>query len=180
MGEPQIQTDSEWKRLYEVIIHKAYCMGYGYEAEDIAQSIIERRLKGNYHRSQLINHSIVDYVRSEFGRPGSHKYDVKQSTHTRADFPEVETDWERFEALLDVEKLIMSLKPRFRVILTAIMMGFTQREIANRLNLSDSRVGHLRTAALEELQREAGVNENEHRRFEFYSDFIRELFSPRE
>ena len=139
-----VRTEQDWKDVYSIIETKAKSMGFGFESSDIAQSVIESWIAGR-HPHQKIEHSIIDYIRSQYGRSGTkfNKYKYNQVMfsefhHLKND---IYSDAKSITDRIDMVMMLNRLRGRQRLYVIFNLMGFTNSEIAEQFNIDKFSVG---------------------------------------
>lgn len=156
-------SDTELLATIERIKAKARIMGFGFEADDIAQDMILTWLETPY-RGQSLKHGIIDYMRRYYGRSGSRKHALKfRSMATDYDFPLPESPEDEIHSMLDLHEYVRGLSERNREMFSAYIMGFTNVEIAQYHSISAGRTGFLLNKLVLDLHKKVtgGLYENE-------------------
>ena len=154
-------TDDEARDLRDRIIRTACRMGYFDRAEDIAQTIIEKKLRGvGLH--QRDSHAIIDVLRGQYGDNrspnGQHRlainyplsmFDASDTLKTMRD-----PRHDDLEITGDFNRLVACLRDECaqRVLILIYCLGMTHEEAGELLGYSGSRVGQILYAALEQLR----------------------------
>lgn len=138
--------DATAKLLHGKLKTSATRLGFGYEAEEIAQAVRLRMLEGR-HQHATCDQAVIDYLRAEYGRKGEPGYDLKQALTLKRQ------SWEeyiiqhpgQFRTELGHGSIAFDLLKHIRgqdraMFLLTHYWGFNEIEIGNLFGISPSRV----------------------------------------
>lgn len=151
-------TEKKLLQLRLKMVKHATHLGH-WSPEDIASEYVVRLLEG-LHQRATIGQAYIDIVRLVSGNKRQPGYKAKQAlsmvasqeaqdhfTNTQPSVIQLTQD-----EMLDLEKACRSIKcTRSQFIVHQLLLGFTQREIANELGLTEGRVNQLVHQILSDL-----------------------------